>query len=150
MSSNLLRSLPALLLSLFAFSFSSCGSTGSMLSGPLADALGQVTGLSTNITDWKSSLGGMLEGTKLDQLKDYADQATNLGSSLKSMTSGLSDAMANPLEAISSKLSEMGGINIDSLKSMVPSDQMKVVDRFVDSAGEVSDSTSSFMKQFAK
>ena len=45
---------------LAAFSFTGCAATGP-ISGPLASALGDITGFSTDIGDWQSKLGGMVD-----------------------------------------------------------------------------------------
>ncbi|QDV04673.1 hypothetical protein Poly30_01660 [Planctomycetes bacterium Poly30] len=148
MSNSILRALPALLLSLLAgFSFTGCASTGA-LSGPLANALGEITGFSTNIADWQSKLGGMVDGTALGQLKEYADKATNLGDTVKGMAATATKAMQNPLEAIGSKLSDMGGINVDQLKSLAPSAQMDAIKGFTGSAENVGAMAQDFLKQF--
>ena len=147
MSTHFLRALPAVAVSLVAFTFSSCASTGG-IAGPLAGVLGNITGFSTNIADWQSKLGGMVDGSALGQLQEYATQATGLGDSLKGMTSGLSQAMSDPLGAIGSKLSDMGGINVDQIKSLAPAAQMDAVKGFTDNASDVGSLAQDFLKQF--
>ncbi|MEM8710254.1 MAG: hypothetical protein AAGG01_04835, partial [Planctomycetota bacterium] len=147
MPTQLFRALPALFLSLFAFSFAGCGSTN-VLSGPLANAIGDITGFSTNIADWQSKLGGMVDGTALGQLKEYADRAGDLGSTVKGLTEGATEAMRDPLGAISSKLSEMGNIDVEGLKSLAPAAQMDAVEGFTESAGSVGGLAKDFLKQF--
>ena len=85
MSINLLRALPAIALSFVAFSFSGCAATGG-IGGPLANALGEITGFSTNIANWQSKLGGMVDSAGLGQLKEFASQAGNLGDTVKGRT----------------------------------------------------------------
>lgn len=151
MLNSALRALPALLLSLFALSFTSCSSTGGLtnaLSGPVASALGDLTGFSTNIADWKSKLGGVLDDSALAQVKDYASQAVGFGDTLKGLAGTASDAMKDPLSAIGSKLADMGGINVDELKSLTPAAQMKSVNGFADSAKGVGSMAQDFLKQF--
>lgn len=152
MISRNLRALQMGLLSLFAFAFVSCGSTASSLGIPpaVSQALTQITGFSGNIADWKSGLGGMLDQTGMGQLKGYVEKAGQLGETVTGLTDGLGEAMADPMKAIGNKLSEMGGLDLDSLKSMVPADQMKAVDGFADSASSLGDMTEGFMKQFGK
>ena len=134
MSTTIFKALPALFLSLFAaFSFTGCAST-SALSGPLANALGDITGFSTNIA--------------LGQLKEYASQASNLGDTVKGMAAGATKAMQNPLEAIGSKLTEMGGINVDQIKSLAPSAQMDAIKGFSGSAENVGSMAQDFLKKF--
>ena len=145
MSINFLRVLPAVVLSFFAFS--SCASTGG-IGGPLASALGDITGFSTNIADWQSKLGGMVDGTALGQLKEYATKASSLGETVKGMTAGASKAMRDPLGAIGSKLSEMGGVNVDQLKSLAPAAQMEAVEGFTGNAKGVGTLAQDFLKQF--
>lgn len=149
MTFSLLRALPALLLSLFAFSFSSCSALTQALPGPVGDLLGQVTQLTGGISNWQSGLGEMLDGTQLGQLKEYADKAGELGSSISGMTEGLSEAMADPLGVIGSKLSEMSGINIDQIKDLAPGAQMDKVREFAEQATSVGSETQKVMKQFA-
>ncbi len=150
MTFNLLRAVPALLLALFTFSFSGCAAVGQVLPGPVGELLGQVTQFTGGISNWQSGLGEMLDGTQLGQLKEYADKAGELGSSISGMTDGLADAMADPLGAIGSKLTEMSGINIDQLKDLAPGAQMEKVREFTDQAGAVGSETEKVMKQFAK
>ncbi len=151
MLNSLLRALPALFLSLFAVSFTSCSSTNDMtspLAGPVASALGEITGFSTNIADWQSKLGGVIDEAGLGQLKDYAAQASNLGETVKGLTATASDAMKDPLGMIGSKLTEMGGINVDDIKALAPEAQMKAVGGFADSAKGVGSMAQDFLKQF--
>jgi hypothetical protein len=147
MSINFLRVLPAVALSFVAFSFSGCAATGG-IGGPLASALGDITGFSTNISNWQSKLGGMVDGTALGQLQEYASKATNLGDTVKSMTAGASKAMRDPLGAIGSKLTDMGGINVDQLKSLAPAAQMDAVEGFTANAKGVGTLAQDFLKQF--
>ena len=147
MSTNLLRALPAIVLSFFAFSFSSCAATGG-IGGPLASALGEITGFSTNIANWQSKLGGMVDSAGLGQLKEFASQAGNLGDTVKGLTSGVSNAMRDPLGAIGSKLTEMGGIDVDRIKSLAPSQQADAISGFTDSARGVGTQAQDFLKQF--
>ncbi len=152
MISRNLRALQMGLLSLFAFAFVSCGSTGASLGIPpaVSQAMSQLTGFSGNVADWKSGLGGMLDQTGMGQLKGYVEKAGQLGDTVTGLTDGLGEAMANPMKAIGSKLSEMGGFDMDKLKSMVPADQMKAVDGFTESASSIGEMTDGFMKQFSK
>ena len=147
MSTILFRALPAVVLSLFAFTFSSCSSVGG-LGGPLASALGEITGFSSNIANWQSQLGGLVDNTALGQLKEYASQASNLGDTVSGLTSGATEAMRDPLGAIGSKLSEMGGINVDQLKSLAPAAQADAVEGFTDNAKGVGTLAQDFLKQF--
>lgn len=149
MTFNLLRTLPALLLSLFALSFSSCSAVSQALPGPVSDLLGQVTQLTGGISSWQSGLGEMLDGADFGQLKEYADKAGELGSSISSMTGSLTEAMSGPLSAIGSTLSEMSGIDIDQLKDLAPGAQSDKVREFADQATSVGSETEKVMKQFA-
>lgn len=142
--------LPKILLALLLLPLSGCASLGAGLPPGLGDALGQITGLSTNIADWQSNLGSMLDGTGLGQLKEYADQAGNLGRTLTDMQSGLSDAMADPIGAIGSKLGDMSGIDIEGLKGLAPQAQMDRVSQFTDNAKGVGSMATDFLQQFSK
>lgn len=150
MISRNLRALQMGLLSLFAMAFVSCGTTAASLGIPpvVSQVLTQVTGFSGNIADWKSGLGGVLDQAGMGQLKGYVDQAGQLGETVTGLTDGLGEVMADPMKAIGNKLTEMGGLDVNSLKSMVPADQLKAVDGFADSASSLSDMTNGFLKQF--
>lgn len=145
-----LRALKMGMLSLFACAFASCGTTAGSLGIPpiVGQVLSQVTGFSGNIADWHSGLSGALDQSGLGQLKGFVDSASQLGNQVTGLTDNLGAAMADPLKAIGGKLGEMGGFDVNSLKSMLPSDQLKAVDGFAESAGSVSDLTGNFLKQF--
>ena len=143
--------LPKLLLLLLTLPFCGCASLGGgALPAGLTDALGSITGLGGNIAQWQSGLGEMLDGTALGQLKGYADQAGNLGSTISGLKDGLSDAMANPLAAIGDKLAGMSGIDIDGLKQLAPEAQMDSVREFAGSAVGVGDLATEFLGKFGK
>lgn len=149
MTHTILRALAVLAVSLFGFSFTSCQTLEQAgLSGPLADAMEQVTGFSTDIGAWQSSLGNMLGDTQLGQLKGYADKAKDLGASISGMTGGLEAAMADPLAAIGNKLSEMGGLDMSMLGDLAPQAQMDSVKAFADQATSVGGMAKDFMANF--
>jgi len=150
MTSSLLRAVSALLLSLLTFSFSGCAAVGQALPGPVGELLGQVTQFTGGIVDWQAGLGEMLEGSQLAELKEYADRAGELGSSISGMTESVTEAMADPLGAIGSKLTEMSGIDVDAIMELAPGAQMDKVREFADAAKSVGTDTESVMKQFAK
>lgn len=143
-----LHGMRTFLLSLVALSFAGCASLQSAMPAGLGDMLGQVTGMSDSISGWKSTLGGALDATGLGQLQQYADKAGSIGKSIEGMKSGLSDAMANPMGAIGSKLKDMSGLDVDSLRNLAPDAQMKAVGAFSDSAGGVSDLAKGFLDKF--
>ena len=145
-----LRGLRALLCSLFVASFVSCSSTGSsMLPAGLADALGSVTGLTSKIGDWKSSLSGALDSTGLGKLKEYATGAGDLANSLNGYSDKLGAAMKDPMKAITGKLTEMSGLDVDKLKNLAPTEQMKAIEGFSKSAESTGGMVNEFMKKFA-
>ena len=134
-------------------SLSSCSSLGSsLLPSGLADALGNVTGLSSAIGDFKSSLGSSLgsglDAAGLGQLKDFASQAGDLGQVVGGFKDKVSEAAADPLAAISNQLGEMGGFDVDALKNLPGADQLKAVTGFADSASDVGRATNDFLAQF--
>lgn len=149
MTNPLLRALAALVLSLTgALGFSGCQAVTAALPGPLADTLQQVTAFTDGIVDWQAGLEGMIGGTQLAQLGEYADQAKGLGSQIAGMAEGLEQAMADPIAAIGGKLSEMGGLDLGVLKDLAPQSQMDAVAAFADQARGVGAMAQEFLTEF--
>ena len=148
MLNSKLHALRATFASLLLFTLTGCAGLGGGLPAALVDTLGQVTGLSSNIAGWQDSLGGMLDSNGLTQLKEFAGQAGQLGGTIENLTGGLSEAMQDPLKAIGGKLTEMSGLDVDSLKNLAPTQQMEAVNRFTGTATEVGDLASGFLSKF--
>lgn len=120
----------------------------SLLPAGLDKVLGSVTQFTGQIGNWKQGLGSMLDSAGLDKLQGFAKQAGQLGQQVNGFKNQVSAAMADPLGAIGSKLSDMGSLNLEQLKGLVPAQQMKAVEGFTGSAKEIGDLTNSFLKQF--
>ena len=148
MTSSFLRAVPALILFILSFGFAGCSSLGGALPGGLADVLGSVTGFTSGVSNWQSTLGSALNGTQLSQLADYANQAGNLGTQISGFTDGLGQAMSDPLGAIGSQLQDMSGIDVNRIQNLAPSAQQQAVGNFTDSASNVGSLTQDFLQRF--
>jgi hypothetical protein len=127
----------------------SCSSLGdSMLPAGLGDVLGNITGFSTEIGEWTSGLGSMLDTSALGKLQGYVDQAGELGDTVSGFQGMVSDAMADPLGTIGGKLTEMGSLQVDKLANLIPAEQMSAVQGFAQSAEDVGALTNDFLAQF--
>ena len=127
----------------------SCSSlaTGAMPAG-LGELLGNVTGLSTSIGEWKSSLGAALDNTAFGKLEGFVDQAGELGGKITGFQDMVSDAMADPLGAIGNKLGEMGALDVQALQNLVPEQQLAQVQGFAESAENLGTLTNDFLSTF--
>lgn len=130
-------------------SLSSCASmAGNLLPAGLGEVLGGVTGLTGKIADWQGSLGAALDGSALDTLKGFVDSAGDLGGKVTGFTDMVSDAARDPLSAIGSKLTDLGGFDVSALQNIPGADQLGRVQEFASSAGDLGSITTDFLSQF--
>lgn len=142
------RRLAAGLLSIVACTLVSCSLLQGALPKTLIDTLGQVTGLSTEVTDWSNSLSQVIDNTALGKLEGYAERAKGLGNQITDMRSNLSETFANPVGAIGDKLQSMAGIDIDKLRNLAPNARKEAVDGFTQSASDMGGLAQDLLKQF--
>ena len=130
-------------------SLSSCTSlASSLLPAGLGDVLGNVTGLTSKIGDWKSGLGAALDGTQLGALKGFVESAGQMGDKLGGFSDLVTEAARDPLATIGSKLGDLGNFDVSSLQNLPGADQLGRVNEFADSAADLGSLTTDFLSQF--
>ncbi len=130
-------------------SLSSCASmAGSLLPAGLGDVLGNVTGLTSKVTEWSNSLGATLGGAEFAKLRGFVDSAGAMGDKVMGFKDKVAAAAADPLAAIGGKLSEMGNFDVSALQNLPGAAQLDQVRDFAASAGGLGAQVSDFMTQF--
>ena len=130
-------------------SLSSCASVaGSLLPAGLGQVLGNVTGLTSQIGNWQSTLGSALDGTQLGALRGFVESAGQMGDRVTGFTDVVSEAARNPLEAIGSRLGDLGNFDVSALQNLPGADQLSRVKEFTGSATDLGAVTTDFLSQF--